>query len=214
MSSMKFLAALLFPVSIFGVCTPGGEPWRWNSQLRNVCFENGVGRNIFPSPDRQKSVVAEHDGFHVEVNNRTFDLPGKANETFYPSEVAWAPGSSGFFINNGNGSGTDGWTLQVFRTDNLSISPAADFNRMLVAAFRSTLHCSAEAADPNVRGLGWSEDGSHLMVLLQATVHQSCGPQGTVRGAVLNLSAGTIQHFYGEADTRILFRLILPFNLR
>jgi DNA-binding beta-propeller fold protein YncE len=186
----------------------------WDSQLRNVCFTATIKRNVFTSPDGRKEVVAEHNGFHVGVAGTVLNLPKGANDSFYPSEVAWSPSSEMFFVNNGDGSGTDGWTLQVFQLRGSAVTRGQGFNAMVVAAFRKAVGCPASAVDPNVRGLGWSKDGSELFAFAQSTVSASCGPQGTFRGVVLNLKTGSIEHFYPEATTRHLFHDLLPFNMR
>jgi hypothetical protein len=126
----------------------------WNSQLRNVCFTARIKRNVFASPDRRKQVVAEHYGFHIEVAGAALNLPKGANDSFYPSEIAWSPSSEMFFVNNGDGSGTDGWTLQAFQLRGSAVIRGQDFNAMVVAAFRKAVGCPASAVDPNVRGLG------------------------------------------------------------
>jgi hypothetical protein len=140
---MKLLFAtvvLIVSQPCFAACTSQGEILPWGSHIRTVCFEGGIGKNVFPSPDKRKSVVAEMGiGFHVLENDRSLDLPAGANDTFYPSDIAWSPRSDRFFVNNGNGSGLDGWTLQIFRIEDSVVKAEPDFNGLVVAAFRRLL---------------------------------------------------------------------------
>jgi hypothetical protein len=218
MSQISVITSLLFFVasqSAFPACTSSGEPVPWNRDLRSVCFENGIKRNVFVSPDKHKSVVADSGiGYHVIEANRFLNLPDQANDTFFPSEFGWSPRADEFFINNGNGSGLDGWTLQVFRLGNSVVTAEQDFNGLVVVAFRKALACSSSAVDPNVRGLGWSSDGSRLFAFAQSTVHKSCGGQSSFRGMVLNIKEGKIEHFYSESETRSVFRNLLPSNMQ
>lgn len=215
---MKLLVAaavLIVTHRAFASCTSQGEILPWGRHVRAVCFEEGVERDVFPSPDKRKSVVAEMGiGFHVLENDRSVDLPAGANDTFYPSELAWSPRSDRFFVNNGDGSGLDGWTLQIFRIEGSVVKTEPDFNGLVVAAFRKSVGCPAGAADPNVRGIGWSADGSKVFAFAQSTVKDSCGVQGRFRGVVLSITNGKIVRFYSETETRLIFRDLLPGNMR
>ena len=208
------ILATLWLGTIAAQCTTQGWSWPWNNQLRAVCFTEAVRRNVFVSPDGRVNLIAERNGFHIEMSGATLPLPEGANRTFYPSEVAWAPASGAFFINNGDGSGTDGWALQVFQFAGSGVVRGADFNALVVGAFRKAVGCAASAVDPNVRGLGWSKDGHELFALAQSTVSRSCGPQGTFRGAVLNLRTRALEHFYSAAETRRVLHNLLPYNMR
>ena len=100
--------------------------------------------------------------------------------------------------------------LRVFRLQDTGVTEGPDFNKLVAAAFRKDIGCSAAAADPTVRGVGWSKDGAQIFAFAQATVNNSCGTQGNFRGVVLNLKTGSIERVYSEVEARPVFRDLLP----
>lgn len=148
--------AVLLMVSpgAFAACTSSGEAVPWNNQVKSVCLDERISRNSFASPDGRKILVAERNGFHVELNGQSLEMPIGANDSFYPSDIAWSPRSDRFFVNNGDGSGTDGWTLRAFPISSSEVLAEPDFNKLIVTAFRRSLGCPADRVHPNVRGQG------------------------------------------------------------
>lgn len=96
----------------------------------------------------------------------------------------------------------------------LTLSAAARSIKRLSAVFRADVGCPEGASDPNVRGLGWSENGVDIYAFAQVTVSQSCGHQGDFRGFVVDMGREAIQQFYSERDAKQHFHSLLPRNMR
>lgn len=155
-------------------CTPSGEPWPWNPSIRSVCFSRTVHKNVFLSPDKVKQIeVEEHKGFSLVINGRTIAWPNYGKYVVLPIAFSWSPNSDGFFLNDGEGSGMNS-VLHVFRLQDSGVAEEPNFNKLIAAAFRKDVGCSATAADPSVRGLGWWKDGSQILAFAQATVNRLC----------------------------------------
>lgn len=195
-------------------CTTSGEAWPWNRSLHGVCFSHAIRKNVFSSPDKAKRIeVEEESGYTLIVNGRTVVWPNYGKYVVLPVEFSWSPNSDAFFINDGEGSGMNS-VLHVFRLQDSGVAEGPAFNKLVVGAFRKSVGCSASTADPTVRGVGWSKDGTQIFAFAQATVNNSCGSQGGFRGVVLNLKTGSVERVYPEAETRRVFRDLLPFNMR
>jgi hypothetical protein len=186
----------------------------WSTALRRVCLTDSLKENTFFSPDHQKAIVAEQNGFILKINGKTIAWPEGRNFSSNGSEVAWSPTSSAFFINYGDGSGLDGWTINVFSVQDNRVIDHKEINKRIVGAFREQINCSKESVDPNVRGLGWSKDGTYLSAFAQTTVSEPCGVQGDFRGAVINVADGSVNKFYSQAEAKRHFHDLLPYNMR
>jgi hypothetical protein len=184
----------------------------WSKQIRQVCLEEGISTNRFPSPDGRKVLVADIHGFHLKVDGAL--VPWEEGRKLLTSEsgVSWSPASSAFFINDGYG--LDGWKLKVYVLTDHSVISHEGLREEIVRRFRMGVKCSSKANDPNVMGLGWSEDGASIFSFAQATVNESCGQQGDFRGAVADLAGDTIRTVYSEKETQRMFHNLLPFNMR
>jgi hypothetical protein len=199
---------------LMAACTASGEAWPWNRFLHSVCFNSAVHKNVFLSPDKAKRIeVEEGKGFSLIVNGRTIAWPNYGKYVVLPIEFSWSPNSDAFFVNDGEGSGMNS-VLHVFRLQDSGVGEEPNFNKLVAAAFRKDVGCSATAADPIVRGIGWSKDGAQILAFAQATVSNSCGTQGTFRGVILNLKTGSIERLDSEADARRVLHVLLPYNMR
>jgi len=186
----------------------------WSPQINRECLTDDVQWNFFPSPDKAKTIVASKDGFSVTVDGTRVFWPEGKEISASGSEVSWSPTSEAFFINDGNGSGLDGWTLKVYTISGRQIVNHTLPNTEIIRRFRMDLRCAEDAVDPNVRGIGWSKSGAHLYAFAQTTVNQPCGEPGDFRGFVVSVSRGELLRFYSEVQTRNHFRHLLPYNMR
>lgn len=184
-------------------CTYSGQSaaWGgWSSQIKRVCLTDAIVANSFRSPDQDKLILADASGFHLKVRGKSIEWPGGKELMTRGAEVSWSPTSLAFFINDGDGSGLDGWTLNVYSILDDRVINHDEINQQIVHRFRTELGCPQKAVNPNVRGLGWSKGGDHIFAFAQSTVSESCGQQGDFRGMLIDLAGGTIQGFYSEAD--------------
>ena len=175
---------------------------------------DSIPQNVFASPDFHKDLVADEAGFSLMVDHKKVAWPEGKNFDSRGSEISWSPTSTMFFINNGNGSGLDGWTIHVFYIIGSQVVDNQEINAEIVRLFRLQVKCFKDAVDPNVRGLGWSKDGALLFAFAQTTVSESCGTQGEFRGAAVTTTNGSVSRFYSESETRAHFHQILPYNMR
>jgi hypothetical protein len=208
------LFLLLLSVSLLHAaqCSRVGESLAsegWSASLRRVCLTEAFTENTFRSPDGQKTIVADQNGFTLRIRDKKVAWPDGQKMSPNGSEVSWSPTSSAFFINYGDGSGLDGWTIDVVSTRDDRVTDHKEINERIVHLFREHINCSKEAADPNVRGLGWSKDGTHLFAFAQATVSEACGTQGDSRGVVVSLATGAVSQ---EAKRHL--HDLLPYNMR
>jgi len=195
-------------------CTASGELWPWNRFLRSVCFNGAIHKNVLWSPDKAKRIeVEEGKGYTLIVNGRTVAWPNYAKHVVLPIEFSWSPNSDAFFVNDGEGSGMNS-VLRVFRLQDASVAEVPDLNNLVAAAFRNDVGCPVAAANPTVRGIGWSKEGTQIFAFAQATVENPCGTQGSFHGVVLNLGPESIGRLYSERETRRLFGNLLPHNMR
>ena len=219
MNRMQLLLFLLLVVPSLHAseCSPTGQSIAqegWSSALRRVCLRDSTSKNVFSSPDGQKALVAEQGGFSLTI--RAKKVAWAEGKQFGPagSEISWSPTSSAFFINYGDGSGLDGWTIHVFSIRGSEVVDHPDVNGRIVQSFRNQIRCPKDAVDPNVRGLGWSRDGSLLFAFAQRTVSEPCEVQGDFRGAVVTVSDGSLREFYSETEAKAHFHDRLPYNMR
>ncbi len=203
-----------FHPTLLGACRSDGKPGR-SPQLRDVCLGESVSEETISAPDSRKQLIISAIGrIRLQVDGQFVALPSGMDPLDPPTEVSWSPDSQHLFVNNGHGSGTDGWTIDVFELQDNTIRRLADVNAALAKAFRNAIRCSPQSVDPNVWGMGWDSASSKLFVLIQSTVHQSCGNQGTFRSAVIDVESGAIDRLYSAADTRRVFQSLLPSNLK
>jgi hypothetical protein len=212
------LAMALFPTFLHGAkCSPDGQSVTsegWSKQIRRVCLTQAVEANSFPSPDKSKVIVADSSGFHLRLDGKSVVWQEGEELMARGSEVSWSPQSSAFFISYADGSGLDGWTLKVYAVSDGQVVSHSEINQEIVRRFRTDVGCPAGAVDPNVRGLGWSENGADIYAFAQATVSQSCGQQGDFRGVAMSIAKGSLLSFYSEAETKAHFHNLLPYNMR
>lgn len=198
-------------------CTRAGQSIAsegWSAGLRRVCFADSIKENAFLSPDHQKAVMADASGFTLRIEGKEVAWPEGRDFSPSGSEVSWSPTSSAFFINYGDGSGLDGWTINVFSIQNDRVIDHKEINERIVRAFREEIKCSKDAVDPNVRGLGWSRDGTQLFLFAQTTVSEPCGIPGDFRGTIINLADASVGKSYSEVEAKRRFHDLLPYNMR
>ncbi|MGB8536642.1 MAG: hypothetical protein WCD57_09535 [Acidobacteriaceae bacterium] len=198
-------------------CTQSGQSLAsggWPRQLRTLCLTESIKINLFRSPDHRKVIEADIDGFRLIIDGKNALWPDGEEFLANNAEVSWSPTSSAFFINYGDGSGLDGWTINVFTIQGNRVVDHKEINDRIVRLFREHIDCSKESVDPNVRGLGWSRDGTHLFAFAQTTVSEPCGTQGEFRGAVASLADRSISKFYSQAEAKQHFHDLLPYNMR
>jgi len=187
-------------------CALSGTPG-WSEQLRNVIADCD---NRFVSPDGKLVLRIDIKGKIrvIEVaSQRKLRIHSRAVEP--PAMVSWSPNSDAFFVNDGEGSGMSS-AFRLFRIRDSRIEEDGATARKAVVLYRGQFKCSPSAVDPNVWGMGWTPDGFRFHLLVQATVNQPCGEQGSFIGMTIKLDDGSVFEMLSEEATRRQFHTILP----
>ncbi|HBB97916.1 MAG TPA: hypothetical protein DC054_21250 [Blastocatellia bacterium] len=126
--------------------------------------------------------------------------------------VSWSPRSDAFFINDGEGSGMTS-TFRLFKIGPKRIYEDNATEKAAVSLYRLRTGCNRSALDPDVWGFGWDDGGSKIYLLVQATVHEPCGPPYGFISLVVRTSDGKILEALSETQTKERFGSLLPSSL-
>ena len=177
----------------------------WSKQVTSVVSGCDLKST---SPDGKSTVEIDAEGrLHLlEPGRDAKTLPYTIEP---PAMLSWSPKSDTFFINDGQGSGM--WSLlRVYRLRTDSVAVDTTVEREAVKLFRGERKCDTAASDPSVWGIGWSDNGTLLYLLIQATVNEPCGESGAFIGATVNIATGKIVHHLSESQAQHEFRKLLP----
>ena len=186
-------------------CKYSGIP-EWNESVRSVVADCAAE---FPSPDKRLRLKFASDSTML-VEGKTIHLSGPKIEP--PAMVSWSPRSDAFFVNDGEGSGMAS-TFRLFKLKGAEVYEDKVIEQAVVSLYRRRTRCSPSAADPNVYGFGWGAGGSKLYLLVQATVHEPCGPPYEFISLVIRTSDGRIVETLSEKRTQKRFGSLLPSSL-
>lgn len=163
----------------------------------------------FPAPNHHRVIKFARNG-GMSIAGRTIHLRGRRVEP--PAMVSWSPRSDVFFVNDGEGSGMTS-TFRLFRIKGTQIYEDKAVEKAAVSLYRQRTACSPSALDPDVHGFGWSDDGSKIYLLVQATVHEPCGSPSQLTSLVVQTSDGKILETLSEKQTKERFGSLLPSSL-
>jgi hypothetical protein len=188
-------------------CPLQGMPG-WSEQIRDLLPSCNAQ---IPSPDGGfVALINEAGGVSVRrQDGRHIGKMGKAIEP--PAMLSWAPDSSRFFINDGQGSGMSS-VLRVLAGLPDELVEDDRFQRATARAFRRHAGCDRSALDPDVWGFGWSRDSAQLFVLVTPTVHRRCGSSPAI--FAVNVSDASIREQLSVDDAVRRFPDLLPPSLR
>jgi RHS repeat-associated protein len=212
--TLTILLGLATATAVTPQCSESGLRLFKTAQASSACLDDVVRVNHFKSPDGKKTLLVDRNGFRLLAEEgKALRWPSPL-EFDGPVEVAWSPDSKAFFVNEGHGSGLDGWTVRIFRILHGSVVASKDLNRPLATSFKSLLNCGPRATNPNIKGVGWSRRGTRVFLVIQPTVHASCGTQGTFRGAIVDVDSGSAGELYSQRDAIRLFGAALAPEMR
>jgi hypothetical protein len=202
-----FLLVLIFAfgtVAYAENCTYAGTH-AWSNQLLNLvpgCETRTT------SPDGQKILRMNARGRLLLSlpEGKPFEPVGYKVEP--PAMASWAPDSTAFFINDGEGSGMSS-KFRLFKINARHVILDDSIGKTAVRLFRQNIGCPSSTANPNVYGFGWSSDGKQVFLLVQATVNDSCGEPGTFLSLIVNVGDGSIREQLTEKKTEQRFRSLL-----
>ena len=209
----KMIQSFLFLVLSFGIahaqqnktCAGAGSA-AWSEQVRDL-MDDCETKII--SPDGQKTLLMKRNGELSLSSSKGQPFKAVGYTVEPPAMVSWAPHSAAFFIDDGQGSGL--WSkFRLFRIENGHVSRDDSIDQTAVRPFREKIGCSSSAADPSVWGFGWSSDGKQVFLLVQATVNEPCGEQGTFIVLIVNLADSSVIEQLTEKQTKKRFRSLLP----
>jgi hypothetical protein len=178
----------------------------WNASLRDVIA--GCAFEL-PSPDGRLSLNVSRSGVISirKVSEEKREWRGPMLEP--PAMLSWSPKSDGFFVDDGEGSGMSS-VFRLFRVNGLQILEDDSIGRAAVSLYRHRTNCSASTADPNVWGFGWGARGETILLLVQPTVNEPCGPPDDFMGMVVQTSDGKIVETLSQVQMKKRFGSQLP----
>jgi hypothetical protein len=211
--SKKMIESFLFLVLSFGIahaqqnktCAGAGSA-AWSKQVRSLLADC---ETRIMSPDGQETLLMKGNGKLSLSSTKGGPLKAVGYTVEPPAMVSWAPNSSAFFIDDGQGSGM--WSkFRLFRIENGHVTRDDSIDQTAVRRFREKVRCPPSASDPSVWGFGWSSDGKQVFLLVQATVNEPCGEQGTFIVLIVNLADSSVIEQLTEKQTKKRFRSLLP----
>jgi hypothetical protein len=101
----------------------------------------------------------------------------------------------------------------MFRVKGTDIYEDKAAARRAVSMYRRQTHCRSSSADPNVWGFGWSGSGENVYLLVQSTVHESCGTPDNFISLVVRAFDGKILERLSVRQTKVRFGTQLPSSL-
>lgn len=212
--STRQLIQLLFSVTLLAtVCStclgqkcknPGKSAW-----IESVYYVDADCKSEFPSPNRHLMLEFASNG-RISIAGKKIQLRGPRIEP--PAMVSWSPNSDAFFVNDGEGSGMTS-NFRLFRIKGAGVYEDRAVAKTAVSLYRRRTRCTASALDPDVWGFGWGESGNKIYLLVQATVHEPCGPAYGFISLVVRTSDGKILETLSEKRTKERFGSVLPSSL-
>jgi len=199
------LCALIsaFPVASVGQGCKYTGTSEWNNSLHDVIADCAAQ---FPSPDRHLLLQFSADS-RISIQGKTVHLKGRRIEP--PAMISWSPKSDAFFVNDGEGSGMSS-TFRLFRIKSTAVLEDRTIEKAAVSLYRHRTRCAQSSLDPTVYGFGWAAGGNKLYLLVQATVHEPCGPPYGFVSLVIRTSDGRILETLAKQETKVRFGSLLP----
>lgn len=185
-------------------CKSSGNAW-----TESVYYVDPDRATEFPSPNHNLLLKFAADGT-MSIKEMRIHLSAGL---LVPSVmVSWSPRSDAFFLNDGDGSGMTS-TFRLFRIRSARVYEDRSVEKAAVSLYRRRTRCTRSALDPDVWGFGWGDGGSKIYLLVQATVHEPCGPPYAFISLVVRKSDGKILEALSEKQTQERFRFMLPASL-
>ena len=178
----------------------------WNDSLYYVDSDCPAE---FRSANKRLVLRFASDG-RISIKGKIIVLKGRRVEP--PAMFSWSPQSDAFFINDGEGSGMSS-TFRLFRIKGSGVYENKTVERAAVSLYRRRTRCASSAYDPNVYGFSWDNEGSKIYLLVQATVHEPCGPPYGFISLVVRTSDGKILETLSQERTKERFSTMLPSSL-
>lgn len=175
----------------------------WSETIRYVIADCA---GEFSSPTKDLILKFDSNG-RISIKGKIIHLRGRRVEP--PAMVSWSPRSDAFFVNDGEGSGMTS-TFRLFRIKGTQIYEDKTIEKTAVSLYRRRMGCNRAALDPDVWGFGWGDRGGQMYLLVQATVHEPCGPPYGFISLVVRTSDGKILEALTEKQTQERFGSLLP----
>jgi len=123
--------------------------------------------------------------------------------------MLWAPDSTAFFINDGNGSGQSS-EFHIVDIGDHSLLDDTSAGLQAQQVYRLHYPCREGDLPPNVWGLEWSSDSKRIFVLVQPRVHSVC--QTTDQFMVLEIDATShdVAEAWSSEQARDASSFVLP----
>jgi hypothetical protein len=170
------------------------------------------------SPDGKKILLAKIVGGDGEDEPHMRYTVAVAGENFstmllgFNGEVAWAPDSKAFAVNETEGGGSLGERVYVFYVDDRGMRKL-DVSRPIERAFGHPVRCDISIV-PNTAFISWGGDSTTLLVAAEVVPASICSCAGTYRVYKMKLPVLAIAHIYSQAEAKKQFWNVLGCELR
>jgi|GEM_PF-1445094 len=194
---------LLLTVTII-LCSPAwtvgdsrGEAGVWSQET--TLLSHTVGTLDIPgkrkvdvlAPDHRK--IANVNDFYLQVVVNGRPLSGTENEGLETlAELAWAPDSTAFFITASNGGIVGTWYVSVYLIEKTRVR-RVNVTQRAAKRFKMQYSCH-DPEEPNMAGVKWLEGSKTLLVVAEVPPHSSCPEMEKVRGYIVSVPNGEIEH--------------------
>jgi hypothetical protein len=212
----RILILLFFCISVIASAKGGAQQCilskapGWSDELRQLYADCS---NTVSSPDGSTSFqIGPLEQIRIIKSGHALALVGNPSLVL-PAVISWSPSSTGFFLNDGKGSGLSS-QLRLFRIAESSIKEDDTANHSITEIYRDRTRCSSAADNPNVYGVGWSEDGKTLYAIAQSTVNSPCGEPTRYLGFVVDAGSYKVKQVLSTQQTKAKLNRFLPQELR
>lgn len=160
---LLFCSVMLVPIWGEAQTCRSSEAPGWSKELRQLHADCS---NSVASPNGAITFQAgPAERLRIVRDSRPLALIGN-HKAGLPVVLSWSPSSEEFFLNDGNGSGLSS-RLRIFHVLTSSVEEDGAVAKAIVQIYRQRNKCDSSSDNPNVYGVGWSEDGKILYAIAE-----------------------------------------------
>lgn len=161
-----------------------------NGQSRGRWCEGAISYDTALSPKGKYKIIVK-DTELIVVNMTTGNHLKRKIDILPPSELAWSPNDSLFFINQSDGGAIGTWAVQVYKIaddniveTNLAKKPLEEFQKKMEE------WCPDEF--PNIAACGWVDNGTKILIVGAVPNHSSCKGMGNIFCYLIDIRSAEI----------------------
>lgn len=166
-----------------------------------------------PSPHLKYQISIHNSEELTVLNNSTNRKFNTIHAILNPSEIAWSPNDSLFFINYSDGGEVGTWSVVAYRIGenkiiemHLASEPLKKFQKKM------KVWCPGET--PNIAACGWIDGGEKILIVGEVPPHSSCKEMGKLAAYLIDVRSGKIIHSMDENELKGKWLQILGDRIR